>query len=57
MAEDYEAIFYIEIADSSYVGYEVNNIYGQLEDSKSGEDFYADCIEIEMYENKQKLKS
>ena len=57
MAEDYEAIFYIEIADSSYVGYEVNNIYGQLEVSKSGEDFYSDCIEIEMYENKQKLKS
>lgn len=45
LASNYDVIYYIEIADSSYVGYEVNNIYGQLEVSKSGEDFYADCIE------------
>ena len=45
LASNYDAIYYIEIANYAYVGYEVNNIYGQLEVSKSGEDFYADCIE------------
>lgn len=44
LASNYDAIYYVDIADSGYVGYEVNNIYGQLQVSKSGEDFYADCI-------------
>ena len=34
----------MDIADSSYVGYEVNNIYGQLEISQSGGDFFEDSL-------------
>ena len=34
----------MDIATSSYVGYESNNIYGQLEISKSGEDFFAESM-------------
>ncbi len=44
LASNYDVIYYVDIADSSYVGYEVNNIYGQLEISQSGEDFYADSF-------------
>ncbi len=44
LASNYDAIYYVDIADSSYIGYEVNNIYGQLEISKSGDNFFDDCI-------------
>ena len=45
LASNYDEIYYVEIADSSYIRYEVNNLYGQLEISKSGEDFFRDCLE------------
>lgn len=45
LASNYDEIYYVEIADSSYIRYEVNNLYGQLEISKSGEDFFKDCLE------------
>ena len=44
LASNYDAIYYVDIADSGYVGYEVNNIYGQLEISRSGDDFFSDCM-------------
>ena len=44
LASNYDAIYYVDIADSSYVGYEVNNIYGQLEISQSGGDFFEDSL-------------
>ncbi len=45
LASNYDEIYYVEIADSSYIRYEVNNLYGQLEISKSGEDFFRDSFE------------
>jgi len=45
LASNYDEIYYVEIADSSYIRYEVNNLYGQLEISKSGEDFFRDCFD------------
>lgn len=44
LASNYDVIYYVDIATSSYVGYESNNIYGQLEISNSGEDFYAESM-------------
>jgi diguanylate cyclase (GGDEF)-like protein len=34
----------VDIESSAYVGYEVNNLYGQLEVSKSGDDFFGDSL-------------
>lgn len=45
LASNYDEIYYVEIADSSYIRYEANNLYGQLEISKSGEDFFRDCFD------------
>ncbi|MBR5649061.1 sensor domain-containing diguanylate cyclase [Pseudobutyrivibrio sp.] len=45
LASNYDVIYYVDITDSSYVRYEVNNIYGQLEVSDSGDDFFADSYE------------
>lgn len=45
LASNYDAIYYVNVADSAYVGYEVNNIYGQLEISKSGEDFFKESLD------------
>jgi diguanylate cyclase (GGDEF)-like protein len=50
LASNYDAIYYVNVEDSSFVGYEVNNIYGQLEVEEMGADFYNDC-----YENIPKL--
>lgn len=45
LASNYDAIYYVDIESSAYVGYEVSNIYGQLEISQSGDDFFTDCME------------
>jgi diguanylate cyclase (GGDEF)-like protein len=42
LASNYDEIYYVNIATSSYASYEVNNIYGQLEVSSSGGDFFRD---------------
>ncbi|MCR5670175.1 MAG: GGDEF domain-containing protein, partial [Butyrivibrio sp.] len=42
LASNYDEIYYVNVADSSYIGYEVNNIYG-LEISRSGDDFFKDA--------------
>lgn len=45
LASNYDVIYYVDVADSSYIGYEVNNIYGELEIGKEGYDFFGDSIE------------
>ena len=44
LASNYDEIYYVNIEKSSYVSYQVNNIYGQLEINKSGKDFYSECL-------------
>ena len=44
LASNYDEVYYVDIVDSSYVCYQVNNLYGQLEINKTGEDFYKECI-------------
>lgn len=44
LASNYDVIYYVNVEDSAYVGYEVNNIYGQLEIAKEGKDFFADSF-------------
>lgn len=44
LASNYDEIYYVDASDSSYVCYQVNNIYGQLEINKSGEDFYSESF-------------
>ncbi len=44
LAVNYDMIYYVDAEKSNYIGYECRNIYGKLEVSKSGEDFFADSI-------------
>ncbi|MBE5846332.1 MAG: GGDEF domain-containing protein [Lachnospiraceae bacterium] len=44
LASNYDEIYYVDVADDSYVGYAVSNIYGQLEISKSGADFFGESL-------------
>ncbi len=44
IASGYDEIYYVDIEDSSYVSYEVNNIYGQLEIGQSGDDFFGESM-------------
>ena len=46
LASDYDVIYYVNVDDSSYVSYQVNNIYGQLESSSSGDDFFGDSLSV-----------
>ncbi|MBQ6409613.1 MAG: diguanylate cyclase [Butyrivibrio sp.] len=43
LATNYDVVYYIDIKDASYVSYEFNNIYGQLQPAKTGPDFYQEC--------------
>ncbi|MBP5554336.1 MAG: diguanylate cyclase [Lachnospiraceae bacterium] len=43
LASNYDVIYYVDMTNSSYIGYVANNIYGQLQISKSGEDFFGDA--------------
>ncbi|MBP5660879.1 MAG: diguanylate cyclase [Lachnospiraceae bacterium] len=45
LASNYDEIYYVNIEDESFVRYEVNNIFGQLETSKSGDDFFGESVE------------
>nr|WP_297708715.1 diguanylate cyclase [uncultured Butyrivibrio sp.] len=45
LASNYDVIYYVDIVNSSYVSYVANNIYGELEISKSGEDFFKESYE------------
>ena len=42
LAVNYDVIYCVDAADSSFVSYECRNIYGQLEAQKSGDDFFAE---------------
>ena len=44
LASNYNVIYYIDAADASYISYEFDNAYGQLEIRGSGDDFYADTL-------------
>lgn len=44
LASNYDDIYYVNIVDSSYVSYAVNNIYGQLQVNQSGDDFYGESF-------------
>ncbi len=45
LASNYDEIYYVDIEKNSFVCYQVNNIYGQLEINKTGADFFGECIE------------
>lgn len=45
LASNYDVIYYVNIEDSSYVGYTSKNIYGQMEVQEEGEDFFHDSAE------------
>lgn len=45
LASNYDMIYYVDVTDSTYVGYEVNNIFGNLQIGRSGKDFFLDCLE------------
>ena len=42
LASNYDEIYYVDINDNSYVGYETNNLYGMLEVKRSGDDFFEE---------------
>ncbi|MDC7293214.1 GGDEF domain-containing protein [Butyrivibrio sp. DSM 10294] len=45
LASNYDVIYYVDIVNSSYASYVANNIYGELEISRSGEDFFKESYE------------
>ncbi len=42
LAVNYDVIYYVDAANSSYVSYECRNVYGDLDMQKSGDDFFVD---------------
>jgi len=44
LASVYDVIYYVNIADSSYICYQTNAIYGQLEVNRSGDDFFGESL-------------
>ena len=44
LASNYNVIYYIDAADASYISYESDHAYGQLEVRGAGDDFYADTL-------------
>ena len=44
LASIYDVIYYINIADSSYVCYQADDTYGQLKINRSGDDFYSESL-------------
>jgi diguanylate cyclase (GGDEF)-like protein len=45
LASNYDAIYYVDTQDKSFVGFDSNNIYGELKVNQSGDDFFADAKE------------
>ncbi|MBQ3842370.1 MAG: GGDEF domain-containing protein [Ruminiclostridium sp.] len=41
LASNYDVIYYVNMADKSYVGYTTNNIYGTFHVEDEGDDFFA----------------
>lgn len=46
LASNYDLIYYVDVADGSYVRYESDHTYGQLEIRGSGDDFFTDSARI-----------
>lgn len=44
LATNYDLIYYVDITNSSYVCYQSNEIFGQLEVNKVGEDFFGGSL-------------
>lgn len=44
LAENYDMLYYVEVATGKYVGYGSNDVYGQLEIRQSGQDFFAESL-------------
>lgn len=44
LAINYDLIYYVDITNSSYVCYQSNEIFGQLEVNKAGEDFFGGSL-------------
>ena len=44
LATNYDLIYYVDITNSSYVCYQSNEIFGQLEVNKAGEDFFGGSL-------------
>ena len=42
LASNYDVIYYVNVEAASYISFEVNNIYGQLQIAASGDDFFED---------------
>ena len=45
LASSYDDIYYVNVVDNSFVAFEVNNIYGQLEVNKEGSEFWEESNE------------
>ena len=43
LASNYNVIYYVDISDDSYIGYESDHTYGQLEIRGSGENFFREA--------------
>ena len=43
LASNYDVIYYVDVEDGSYVCYESDHTYGQLEIRGSGDDFYSEA--------------
>lgn len=41
LADNYDVLYYVNAEDSSFVAYEIHNIYGNFEMRQSGDDFYV----------------
>ena len=44
LATNYDLIYYVDITNSSYICYQSNEIFGQLEVNKAGEDFFGGSL-------------
>ncbi len=43
LAANYDAIYYVDAVDSSYVSFVANDIFGQLQVSQLGKEFFEEC--------------
>nr|MCR5055166.1 hypothetical protein [Lachnospiraceae bacterium] len=45
LAENYDMLYYVEVATGKYVAYGSNDVYGQLEIRQTGQDFFEESLE------------
>ena len=44
LASNYDLVYYVDVKDGSYAGYTIDDAYGHLEISRSGDDFFVDSV-------------